>query len=490
MTIHKKSRPSEPTKVSLELDHEAVALIGGRTVARSLPVWLGVSPTAAFPGRRWVRVRYRSSFFDYVARPLIRFETANGRTLIEPMNGPILGTGEWTGWVPEKTERVSINPVSRVGPFDFAIENVEIVSHWQLLRRAVEFESSRITAAVLERLFDWPDEERRGLKLAVKVTPFEDYHDWHSRLVRGIDIDGIDRPRADWQSTPTFILLLCLAGTGTEEVKATIESLRCQMYSRWSLCAILDGANLAVVEAYRNATRNDRRCFEIGGATPLTTLPGLRDDDRVSVVTPGDTLPENSLAIVAEALAREPALALVYGDEDAIARDGTLHSPVFKPDWSPILQRGAPYLGRLTCVRRGDLVRSGCKTARDFVSDEEGAIGRVLDVLGRENVGHIRRVLYRRRLERKEKATGAGERSAVKPSGIVGGDRDWPEVTIVIPTRDLADLLMSSSPWNTPTRKSSAFMHRGRPIASRPWSRCARGCIAALQPSRPGWRVA
>src|SRR5713101_5630648 len=38
---------------------------------------------------------------------------------------------------------------------------------------------------------------------------------------------------------------------------------------------------------------------------------------------------------------------------------------------------------------------------------------------------------------------------------------------------------MSSSPWNTPTRKSSAFMPRGRPIASRPWSRCARGCIAA-----------
>ena len=49
---------------------------------------------------------------------------------------------------------------------------------------------------------------------------------------------------------------------------------------------------------------------------------------------------------------------------------------------------------------------------------------------------------------------------------------------------------MSSLPWNTPTRKSSAFMHRGRPIASRPWSRCARGCIAASEPSRPGWRVA
>jgi Predicted membrane protein (DUF2254) len=43
---------------------------------------------------------------------------------------------------------------------------------------------------------------------------------------------------------------------------------------------------------------------------------------------------------------------------------------------------------------------------------------------------------------------------------------------------------VTSSPSNTPTRKSSAFMHRGRPIASRPWSRCARRCIAASEPSK------
>src|SRR6266852_7411265 len=129
MADHKKSRPPEPARVSLELDQEAVAVIGGRTMARSLLVWLRVSPTVAFPSRRWVRVRYRSSFFDDVARPLMRFETADGRTLIEPMNGPILGTGEWNGWVPDQTVTVSINPVGRLGPFDFAIESVEIVSH-------------------------------------------------------------------------------------------------------------------------------------------------------------------------------------------------------------------------------------------------------------------------------------------------------------------------------------------------------------------------
>jgi O-antigen biosynthesis protein len=106
-----------------------------------------------------------------------------------------------------------------------------------------------------------------------------------------------------------------------------------------------------------------------------------------------------------------------------------------------VLQRGVSYIGRFTCVRGGDLIRSGCKSVRDFVSDEEAGLGRVLDAIGWKNVGHIRRVLYRRRLERKELAAGVGDRLAVRSSRIVGGDRDWPEVTIVIPTRDLADLL-------------------------------------------------
>jgi hypothetical protein len=139
-----------------------------------------------------------------------------------------------------------------------------------------------------------------------------------------------------------------------------------------SFCAIIDGANAAIVEAYRDSMRNDPRCFKIDGERPLTVLPDQGEDDCISIIAPGDTLPENSLAIVAEALAREPALVLVYGDEDAIAQDGTLHSPVFKPDWSPIFQRGASYLGRLTCVRRGNLIASGYENIRDLYQTKRG----------------------------------------------------------------------------------------------------------------------
>ena len=40
-----------------------------------------------------------------------------------------------------------------------------------------------------------------------------------------------------------------------------------------------------------------------------------------------------------------------------------------------------------------------------------------------------------------------------------------------------------------PIRKSSAFTPRVRPIASRRWSRCARGCTGASKPSHLVWRV-
>jgi hypothetical protein len=112
--------------VRLELDREA-AVIGGGTVARSLPVWLRVSPVAAFPSRRWVRVRYRSSFFDDVARPLIRFETADG---VEPMTVGQLGPFDsLSGWSMEtrmrsrETARFIRRCSNRIGARSFNVEH-------------------------------------------------------------------------------------------------------------------------------------------------------------------------------------------------------------------------------------------------------------------------------------------------------------------------------------------------------------------------------
>jgi O-antigen biosynthesis protein len=443
--------------LSFELDPESVELVDGRTVARSLPVWLRLGPMAALPKGRWVRICYRTSFFDAVTRPLIRFDTSDGHSFTELMNGAILGRGAWIGYVPAKTVTVSINPVARLGPFAFVVDSIEPLSHGEVLRRTAAFEISRIAAELRERVFDTPDEVQRGLKLAGKVTPFEDYHAWHQRLARAIDLRGIDRPRADWQSTPAFMILLPLAGTSVADLDATIRSLRHQVYARWWLCAVHqggDGADAALLAAYRSATAGDARCLDISRDAPLTALPHLNDRDCISLIDPGDTLPDSALAIVAETLARAGDVAVIYGDEDAISPDGALHAPRFKPDWSPIFSRATSYVGRSVYVRRSHLVSTGYRTIGEFTADENGILDIVSYRVGRAQVHHLPRVLYRRRALPTSRlapasasvsasASASASTSVVAPLDFATLGGVWPEVTVVIPTRDHADLLRS-----------------------------------------------
>ena len=424
MTDQSQSQLSGSRAVRLEFDQDAVAMVGGRTIARSLPVWLRVQPISAFPSRRRVRVRYRSSFFDDPVRPLIRFETAGGRSVVHPMNGAVPGSGEWTGRIPDKTVAVSISPVACLGPFDFVIDSVEADSFWQSLRKSAKLWDSRRT------------------NIRPTITPMQDYHGWHSWLARPIDLVGIDHPRTDWQSTPFFFLVLSLGKAGVDDLQATVESLKGQAYVRWRLYTLFDHADPEIINEYRRLRRDEPRLLEIAADTPLHALPTqLKDKDCISIIEPGDMLPDSALAIAAEALASDPDLVVVYGDEDAIHRNGNLHSPAFKPDWSPIFQRGARYLGRLTCVRLGALVRSGCHNFSEFVSEEDTHLGQITELLRRELIGHIRRVLYRRRSKSNETTANIQAKPAIAIQKPDNGTREWPEVTVVVPTRDKAQLL-------------------------------------------------
>lgn len=438
MTKYQEVPQSEATPVKLEFDADLVSVVDGRVVAHALPVWLRIAPDNSFPRGRWICLRHRSSFFDDATRPLIRFETSDGRTIVEPMPGPILGAGEWIGYIPAATVTISVSPVGRPGPFAFGIDVVEILPRWQVLYHSLAFETSRMVAQLRERVFDAPDVVHRGLKLVRTMRPIADYHDWRLRLTRKVELDGIDRPRADWRSTPAFIFLFRLAGARVEAVEATIQSLRGQVYSRWTAYAVCDGADSALLRAYRDIAARDHRCLEIASESALAALPHATESDYLSLLDPGDTLPETSLAIVAETLARTGHVTLIYGDEDARARDGTFHTPRLKPDWSPIFQRSAPYLGRLAWIRPGHLIKSGCLSVAQFAADEMATLGTVCDALGSDQIHHVRRILYHRRAEISPARAAA---RAIMSNETPVADGEWPEVTIVIPTRDLADLL-------------------------------------------------
>ena len=118
------------TAIRLIPDHLAIVPIDAAATR-----WLRVEPAHLIARHRWIRLRYSSSFFEDPIRPLIRFVTRTGAVFIQAMNGPVLGSAEWTGRVPDKTMAIAISPGRGGGPMGFRIDRVTPVSRLTLLGR-------------------------------------------------------------------------------------------------------------------------------------------------------------------------------------------------------------------------------------------------------------------------------------------------------------------------------------------------------------------
>jgi GT2 family glycosyltransferase len=429
-------QPRPAKKKNWRLEPESgVELVDGVPHAVSLPIWLRLEPVRAVTKRRWVRLRYSSGFFDEPVRPLIRFGTKSGKTFVQPMNGAILGSAEWIGRVPNDTVSVSISPSRRLGPFSFRVDGLEWLSRRKLLRGGFFTDPLWVFWAIRSRFLDSQQEAWQSVKYALGGTPLDRYSEWCARMTRPLDLGGFDRPRVDWTNAPRLRFFMPLANRKPKDLQATLQCLRAQAYERWSLHGIArDGADPDLLASFREEAAKDERLLEF---VPSDSAPAKDYDetDRVAIVQAGDLLPEYALAVVAETLADRPNLTAVYSDEDAIDASGKVERPMLKPDWSPVFHKTVPYMGRLTFVKYGDLTISGM-TALSLLSDEQTTLHRLVAQLDPRAIGHIRRVLYR---------SAQARRPLAAPALALRQDRQpdpvWPEVSIVIPTRDRAKLL-------------------------------------------------
>jgi GT2 family glycosyltransferase len=418
--------------------------------ATSDPSWLRVEPVDPIARYRWIRLRYSSSFFDDPIRPLIRFENRAGESFIQAMNGPVLGSAEWMGRVPDDTVAIAISPGRRRGPTGFRIDGVTPVSRLAQLGRGTLHDWRWAYWTVRSRLVNSRQEAWQALKFASPPMPLEQYDAWRARFARPLDLGGLDRPRADWRRTPLLRFLLRLDDAKPQDVTATIASLQAQVYPRWSLDAVItERTHAATLAGWRDHAGRDPRLGTPGQDWALLAQK-FSGDDRIGVLDAGDRLPDYALAAIAEQLAEAPDLAVIYSDEDAIGPDGTHRDPIFKPDWSPILQQRTRYVGRLAVIRASNLEPSGAEGLERLVRDEGAALDRVLQSVAPAVVGHLRRVLYHRRAQAARRREQLEERHEVlaspPPSERVGsasqGDAaEWPMVGIVIATRDRADLV-------------------------------------------------
>jgi O-antigen biosynthesis protein len=235
-----------------------------------------------------------------------------------------------------------------------------------------------------------------------------------------------------FRTRPVISIVIPNDGADEARLEKTIASVRNQLYPDWELSV---GRGSAVTGAF------------------------------VALLEPGDILPEHALYEIAHELQAHPDTVLVYTDEDRIDAAGNRSGPVFKPAFSIDLQLASPLTGSLSVYDRSLFDEIGI-SPHDVTGSEKPVLAlRAALHRGSAQVRHIPAILCHHLtdgLAADEKATPdpqviAGLTSAAKAMADIQitplpGKARWnrilwplpaalPRVSVIIPTRDRADLL-------------------------------------------------
>ncbi len=269
---------------------------------------------------------------------------------------------------------------------------------------------------------------------------------------------------------PLISLVVPVHNVERRWLKAAINSVRRQTYPNWQLCIADDGSCRQETLNYLRELQEERIQIVFlntsrGIAVASNAALDLAKGEFVGFLDHDDELTPYALQEVAQTIAEYKA-DLIYSDEEYIKPDGRRYSVHFKPDYSPDLLLSINYICHLTVYRRSLLQKiGGFREGYDGAQDHEMLL-RFLEQTDR--IVHIPKVLYRwrriagstaDRFSHKHYAWEAGRKAvaAALSRRSIAGDvtlgrrpgvyrvrreiRNHPEISIIIPFRDLPAVL-------------------------------------------------
>ncbi|WKD48792.1 glycosyltransferase family 2 protein [Microbulbifer spongiae] len=241
-------------------------------------------------------------------------------------------------------------------------------------------------------------------------------------------VEALQLPSAQFATQidgPLISIVLPTYNTRIEFLRACIDSVLAQSYTKWQLCIADDAStDLKVREClsvYQDKdsriqvvfrTKNGHISVASSSALELTT------GDYIAFLDHDDTLPPHALQRVCEEIGKSPQAQLIYSDEDKINRAGYRFDPHFKPDWNPDLLLSNNYICHFT-VLRADLVRKvgGLRSGVEGAQDHDLLL-RCLPYLNAGNVVHIPEILYHWRAIEGSTALDCSEKSYTSEAGM------------------------------------------------------------------------
>jgi O-antigen biosynthesis protein len=284
---------------------------------------------------------------------------------------------------------------------------------------------------------------------------------------------------SSFTSQPLISVIISTSETPYAALRDSFNSVIKQLYTHWEMCVAVNDVTDPQVEAFlRLSKTSDQRVklvrsdSRLGGTSATNAALDLATGEFVVFLGAGDILPEHALYEVAFSLGSDQEIDLLYTDHDHLGPDGQRSDPWFKPGWDPDLLLAQDYIGDSTVYRRA-LVEAVGRLRPAFEEAELYDLKlRVTAACAPARVRHLPAILYHRRAENEAVASEktlptlriirAANRAVrdhldslgntkplLKPAPLsVGAIRIvWPLpdspplVSVIIPTRDHADLL-------------------------------------------------
>ena len=281
---------------------------------------------------------------------------------------------------------------------------------------------------------------------------------------------------------PKISLAVPLYNTPEHFLEELIESVTLQHYPHWELCLADDASPQPhVARMLRAAAAADPRIKFVvrpqNGhiAEATNSALDLCTGEFVGLVDHDDLLPPDALLHVAEAILANPGAGYFYTDEDKINEAGERYDPQFKGAWNPEMAITHNFTHHLSVIRRDLIDRAGRMRGGFTGAQDIDLFLRVFELLAPDQIVHVPFIGYHWRSHPESTASHGGQKGylfdaarrsiteAIARRGLRASpylpplcekfalclhQLRWdpallPEnpVTIVIPTRNRADLL-------------------------------------------------
>ena len=271
---------------------------------------------------------------------------------------------------------------------------------------------------------------------------------------------------------PLISIITPVYNVEKEYLKECIESVINQSYDNWELCLVDDcSKNKETIETLKEYEKVDKRIKvkyrKENGNISKASNDGIEmsKGEFIALLDNDDVLSKNALYFMVEKLNEDKNLDFIYSDEDKLDKSGNRCTPHFKPDFSPDTLLSLNYICHFTMIRKKLIEK-----VKGFEVGLEGAqdYDLFLKVTEKTNkIAHIPRILYHWRMiktstsmsmSNKSYATNIGKKvleNALKRRKIDGeviideksgyyrikyNLKKEPLVSIIIPTRDYADI--------------------------------------------------